>query len=113
MFGLSTATLVLYGGIFAAGAGGVWYVMDLRAENQELMMRNEAQAESIRITKRSMLAAADTAARTLKESDARLAQAERENRQADGQIARLTDLINDPKPSTCDAAVLAVQRAMP
>ena len=112
MFGIPV-NLIVYGLIAAAGAGAVGYVVHLRSENEDLTSENTKLVEGLRITKLSMQRSADTAAKVLKESDARLAQAERENRQADGQIARLTDLINDPKPSTCDAAVLAVQKAMP
>lgn len=112
MFGIPTS-LILYCGIAVAGAGAAWYVQALRVDNAELTAANTALAEGLKLSKASIERAAETAKQALKDADERRAQAERENRQADGQIARLRALIDDPKPSTCDAAVLAVQRAMP
>ena len=112
MFGIPTS-LVLYGGIAVAGAGAAWYVMDLRSDNAELRAEIADHVEAARLTKKSLQAAADTGAKVLRDAAELRAQAERENRQADGQIARLRALINDPKPGTCDSAVLAVQAAMP
>lgn len=113
MFGLSTVSLVLYGGIALAGAGALGYVQHLRSSNATLTTENEELRASIKTTKDSMQAAADVAAKVLVRAAERQAQAERDNRQAAGQIGRLEALLADPKPGTCDAAVRAVQALMP
>jgi hypothetical protein len=47
MFGLSTASLILYGGLMAAGAGGVYYVMDLRSDRAECRASLATQNDAI------------------------------------------------------------------
>jgi Flp pilus assembly protein TadB len=105
--------LLVYGSIAVAGAGAAWYVMDLRATNTELRSEIADHVEAAKLTKKSLQAAADAGAKVLQDAAALRAQAERENRQAAGQIERLAALLNDSAPTTCEAAVRATQAMMP
>lgn len=113
MFGLSAASLIGYGLVAAIGAGGIGWVWHVVDERDDLLVENADLSAALRKSKTSIERAADVGAQVLKEADAKRAQAERENRQAAGQIQRLEDLLKNPKPSTCEAAVRSVQALMP